>query len=112
MSDDGGMFEKMVEMGMGMAMANQLPHMMNSMMSNQNGGGQTPPSINGGGIQLYASINGTQSGPFNEQEIISLIQRGLLSEQTLVWKAGMKNWAMAKQVPEVGKYLLLYSSAY
>jgi len=99
-------------MGMGMAMANQIPRMMNSVMSDPNGGGQNPPPINGTGIQLYASINGSQCGPFNEQEVISLIQRGLLTNQTLVWKAGMKNWTMANQVPEVGKYLLLYSSAY
>lgn len=107
MADDSSIFDKMIEMGMGMTIANQIPRMMNSVMPAQNAG-QAPPPITPAGGQLYASINGNQAGPFTEQEFIALIQKGLISNDTLVWKPGMSSWLPATQVPEVGKLLLLY----
>lgn len=108
MADDS-IFDKMIEMGMGMTMANQIPRMMNSVMPDQQGS-QTPPPISTAGVQLYASINGNQAGPFSEQEFIALIQRHLVSNDTLVWRNGLSSWLPAAQVPEVGKLLLLYSN--
>ncbi len=108
MSDDNSLFDKMVEMGMGMAMASQIPKMMNQAMPNTPGS-QTPPPINQGGWQIYVGINGTQAGPFNEQELTALIQKKTVTAQTLVWKQGMSAWAPASQVPETGKLLLLYA---
>lgn len=109
MAEDNSIFDKMIEMGMGMTIANQIPRMMNSVMPNQQGG-QTPPPITSAGVQLYASINGNQAGPFSEQEFIALIQKQLVTKDTLVWKNGLSNWLPATQVPEVGKLLLLYSN--
>lgn len=107
MSDDNSLFDKMVEMGMGMAMASQIPKMMNQAMPDA--GGQTPPPIGQAGLQIYVGINGTQAGPFNEQELIALVQKKTLTAQSLVWKKGMRAWAPASQVPETGKLLLLYA---
>lgn len=109
MSEDNSIFDKMIEMGMGMTIANQIPRMMNSVMPNQQGN-QVPPPISTAGVQLYASINGSQAGPFSEQEFIALIQKRLITKDTLVWKNGLPNWLPASQVPEVGKLLLLYSN--
>lgn len=109
MAEDNSIFDKMIEMGMGMTIANQIPRMMNSVMPNQQGN-QTPPPIASAGFQLYASINGSQAGPFSEQEFIALIQKRLVTKDTLVWKKGLSNWFPATQVPEVGKLLLLYSN--
>lgn len=105
MADDS-MFDKMVEMGMGMAMVNQIPRMMGSVMTPQDCS-QTPPPVNAGS-QLYASINNSQAGPFTEQEFIAIIQKGMINKDTLVWKQGLANWMPASQVPEVSKLLLLY----
>ena len=108
MADDNSIFDKMIEMGMGMTIANQIPRMMDSVMPG-NGNGQVPPPLASAGIQLYAAINGNQAGPFCEQELITLIRKGLVSNSTLVWKPGLSDWIPASQVPEVGKLLLLYS---
>ena len=105
MADDS-MFDKVVEMGMGMAMLNQIPRMMNSVTPQQ-GGQPTPPPVQGAGIQLYAVIDNSQAGPFTEQEFTTLIQKGMISKDTLVWKPGLANWMPASQVPEVSKLLLL-----
>lgn len=109
MADDNSLFDKMIEMGLGITMANQIPQMMNAVMPNQQGP-QTPPALSSSSFQVYVSINGNQAGPFNEQEFIALIQKGLVNKESLVWKKGMANWLPANQVPEVGKLLLLYSS--
>lgn len=109
MAEDNSIFEKMIEMGMGLTIANQIPRMMSSVMPNQQGG-QTPPPLNQAEGQLYASINGNQAGPFTEQEFIVLIQKKIVTRETLVWKNGLPNWVAAAQVPEVGKLLLLYSN--
>lgn len=109
MAEDNSIFDKMIEMGMGMTIANQIPRMMNSVMPSQQNT-QTPPPMAQNGLQIYASINGSQAGPFSEQELITLIQKGMISKDTLVWKQGLSNWLQANQVPEVGKLLLLYSN--
>ncbi len=110
MSKDNSIFEQMLEMGMGMTVAREIPRMMNNAMGcNQQNSQQTPPPIANPGVQLYAAINNSQAGPFNEQEFVTLIQRGLINNDTLVWKAGLSGWVPANQVPEVGKLLLLYS---
>ena len=110
MANDNSIFDKMIEMGMGMTMAREIPKMMDAAMGyNQQNPQNVPPPIANNGIQLYAAINNSQAGPFNEQEFIALIQKGLVGNETLVWKAGLPNWVPANQVPEVGKLLLLYS---
>ena len=111
MADDSSLFDKVVEMGMGMAMVSQMPRMMNAAMPDATGM-PTPPPMNGpeAGLQIYASINNNQAGPFSEQEFITLIQKDMVNANSLVWKKGMRSWMPASQVPETGKLLLLYSN--
>ena len=112
MADDNSLFDKMIEMGMGMTIANQIPQMMNSVMPNQNQQvvASTPPPIVGNVFQIYACIRGQQVGPLNEQECVQFIQKGLITKDTLMWKVGLPNWIAATQIPEIGKLLLLYNA--
>lgn len=110
MADDNSIFDKMIEMSMGMTMAREMSRMTeNALHSNNQTVGQAPPPVQPAGVQLYAAINNTQAGPFTEQEFVTLIQKGLVTSNTLVWKAGLSSWVPATQLPEVGKLLLLYS---
>ena len=106
MADDS-IFDKMIEMGMGMTIANQIPRMMNSVMPDQTPSA-TPPHMPAATLQVYAIIDNRQVGPLNEQECIALIQKGMIVDSTLVWKAGLANWVTACQIPEIGKLLLLH----
>lgn len=109
MANDNSIFDKMIEMGMGMTMAREMSRMTeNAMHSNNQYPQQAPPPIHPTS-QIYAAINNTQAGPFSEQEIMTLIKKGMITNATLVWKPGLPNWVLASQVPEVGKLLLLYS---
>ena len=110
--DDNSIFDKMIEMSMGMTVAREMSRMTEAAMTqNQQPRYNTPPPATAPvSVQIYASINNTQAGPFTESEVITLIQRGMITNETFVWKAGLPNWLPANQVPEVGKLLLLYSN--
>jgi len=46
----------------------------------------------GNPIVFYLGIEGEQSGPFSKEELISLIQQGLISKESLVWWEGQADW--------------------
>lgn len=89
----------MTGMMMGGAMGQQMAGMMNTMGQNMQGAMNTPPPIPN--VQYHISINGSQSGPFNMQQLSQMAQNGQFTPQTYVWKQGMANWAFAKDVPEL-----------
>ena len=84
---------------MGGAMGQQMAGMMNSMGQNMQGAMNTPPPIPN--VQYHISVNGSQAGPFNMQQLAQMAQGWQLTPQTYVWKQGMENWAFAKDVAEL-----------
>ena len=58
-------------------------------------------------MQVYVVVNGQQAGPFTKTELTQLIKNGMLAAETLVWEAGMANWAQAATMPNVNKLLIL-----
>ena len=106
--DSGNFIEKMMELGIGMSMIQQMPAMINSVMPQPNaqGASPTPPPIKESS-QTYLAVDGTQAGPFSDEELVKLVQNDLLTPETLVWKAGMSAWTPAAQVPEVNKLFFL-----
>jgi len=85
-------------MGMGFAMANQMGQ---AMMNQGQAGAGTPPPVPGAGAMFFMVINGQQAGPFDMNTLRSQASSGALTGATLVWRAGMANWAPAGQVPEL-----------
>ena len=81
-----------MELGIGMAMANQMMNAMPSSSSQQPPIATPPPPA-----QWYLHQNGQQLGPFDFNQ---LSQQGLTS-QSQVWKAGMNSWQAASTVPEL-----------
>lgn len=107
MAEDSGSFiEKMMELGIGMSMIQQMPAMMNSVMPQTNTQGTTPPPVQEQ-TQTYLAVDGTQAGPFSDEELVKLAQNTILTPESLVWKTGMSAWAPASQVPEVNKLFIL-----
>ena len=89
----------MTGMMMGGAMGQQMAGMMNAMGQNMQGAMNTPPPIPN--VQYHISVNGSQAGPFNMQQLAQMAQGGQLTPQTYVWKQGMPNWEFAGNVPEL-----------
>ena len=49
--------------------------------------------------QWYTGRGGKQEGPFSDERLRELIAAGVVVTDTLVWSAGMTNWAKAAEVP-------------
>lgn len=90
----GGMGDAM-GLGAGFAMANQMAQSMNTGAV---AGG--PPPVPGA-VQYFIAAGGQQTGPFTIEQIGQQASAGALKADTLVWKAGMAQWAKALEVPEV-----------
>ena len=106
--DSGNFIEKMMELGIGMSMIQQMPAMINSVMpqSGQAPGAAVPPPVQERS-RTYLAVDGTQAGPFTDEELVKLIRNNLLSPETLVWRQGMAAWTPASQVPDVNKLFIL-----
>lgn len=89
----------MTGMMMGGAMGQQMAGMMQNMGQQMQGAMNTPPPMPN--VQYHVSVNGSQAGPFNMQQLQQLAQNGQLTPQTYVWKQGMANWEFAGYVQEL-----------
>ena len=106
--DNGSFIEKMMELGIGMSMIQQMPAMINSVMPQaaQAPPAQTPPPAHEQ-QKTYLAVDNAQAGPFSDEELVKLIKNDLLKPETLVWKVGMSAWAQASLVPDVNKLFVL-----
>jgi len=91
----GGAASDGLGMGMGFAMANQFAKQMA-------GGGEPagPPPLPAE-AQYYVGAGGQRSGPYDLAGILSQIQQGRISDETLMWKTGMAEWLKAGTFAEL-----------
>ncbi len=52
-------------------------------------------------VAYYVALNGQQAGPFDLARLTQMIASGELTRATLVWKAGMPDWASAEGTAEL-----------
>ncbi len=101
-NNPGGVAGAAVGIGAGVAMGAQ---MMNAMGGNAaaaplGGAGAAPPPIPGA-VAFHVAVNGQQVGPFDLAVLQQQAASGSLTRASLVWKAGMAQWAKAGDVPEL-----------
>ncbi|MBQ1973800.1 MAG: SPFH domain-containing protein [Paraprevotella sp.] len=89
----------MTGMMMGGAMGQQMAGMMNNMGQQMQQTMNTPPPVPN--VQYHLSVNGTQSGPFDIQQLAQMAQNGQLTMQTYVWRQGMAGWELAGNMMEL-----------
>ncbi len=96
-----------VGLGAGVGLGSAVGQMFGQSMQQgqQQGGGQGqapsgPPPVPQAST-YYVAIEGQQTGPFDMNALQQKIQAGEVSRDTLVWKAGMDQWAKAGNVDEV-----------
>jgi len=108
MNDDSFFsIDRLVEFGMGMAVAQQMVNTMNSAMTNMNVPGAMNPMQNLAPQFYYAMIEGNQAGPFSEQELSRLITQKKIVKETYIWKPGLSKWEIAEKLPEILKMVAL-----
>jgi len=111
MSNDSSFFsmDRLVEFGMGMAVAQQMVGTMNHTMQNMRVPGAGNPVLPSQRPELayYVMLDGKQAGPFSECEVVRLINDKKVSKETYVWHAGLREWQIAENVPTVLRLVAL-----
>lgn len=92
--------DHMVEMAMGLSMASLFSQALNSAFANSTAQQQAP--LNTPAKYIYAILDGKQQGPFSPGEIVAFIQSGHLTRETYMWKPGMPEWKLAKDITDIG----------
>ncbi len=79
--------------------------MMQSMMNQQKTTGQGPgvPPPPPPQMQFYIAVGGQQQGPYTLEQLRQLIASGQVKQDTYVWRQGLNNWVLAKDLPEVAQ---------
>jgi len=100
--------DKLVEFGLGIAVAQQMVNSMNHAMQNAYVPGAQSPMLQQRLAHSYHVIlDGKPAGPFTEQEVSRLISDGKITKGTHVWRPGMARWELAEQVPDVLRLVAL-----
>ena len=99
--------DRLVEFGLGMAVAQQMVNSMNHALTNSHIPGAMNPM--GGRIptNYHVVIDGKPAGPFTEEEISKLITAGKVTKSTYVWKFGMPKWELAENMADVLKLVAM-----
>ena len=97
--------DRLVEFGMGMAMAQQMVSMMNQTMRQMYVPGciQSMPAAQP--LTVYVAINGRQVGPISESEFTQLVTTQQVTKDTLAWMPGMLAWKPIEQIPSILKVI-------
>ena len=107
-SDNFFSIDRLVEFGLGMAVAQQMVKSMNHALANT----VIPGAMNTMEPQrlpntCFVIIDGKQAGPFSEAEISRLITEGKVNRTSYVWMPGMLKWEQAENVAGVLKIVAL-----
>lgn len=99
--------DKLVEFGMGVAIANQMAASMNQTLNQMTipGAGKVMPTHSE--IVYYAVLDGKQSGPYSLTELSRLIADKKVVKETYIWKPGMTQWDLVENVEEALRLIAL-----
>lgn len=99
--------DRLVEFGMGMAMAQQMVRVMNETMQTMYVPG-APNTISAPQpLTIYVGIDGTPLGPLSESEFVKMASEKKVTYSTLVWLPGMTGWKPIDQVLDILKLIAL-----
>jgi hypothetical protein len=99
--------DRLVEFGLGVAVARQMVNSMNHALSN----GQAPGLMNqvkpASSPSYFVVLDGKPAGPFSEQELAKLIMDAKVVKTTFVWRPGFAKWQLAEELPDVLRLVAL-----
>lgn len=101
--------DRLVEFGLGMAMARQMIDVMNESMRSMYvpGSIQSMPQPMAVSQNYYVVMDGNAVGPLDEKELSQLISQRKVDKNTLAWIPGMTGWMPIEQIPAVLKIVAL-----
>lgn len=93
--------DRLVEFGLGVAVAQQMARSMNHALENTHVPGSQTPMLAPTARLYYVALDGKAAGPFGETEFSALIAQSRITKDSLVWRPGMSRWEPAENIPEV-----------
>lgn len=99
--------DRLLEFGLGMGMAQQMINVMNQSMRSMYIPGSIQSMPQPMASIYYVAINGHQTGPLRECELMELIRDKKVTKDTLAWMPGMASWLPVEKVPEILKLIAL-----
>lgn len=99
--------DRLIEFGMGAAVAAQMANSMNVGLQQMKTPGVDNPMIPATESVYYVVLDGAAAGPFSVTELSRLIAEKKVCKETYVWKPGMPQWGLAENVEEVLKLVAL-----
>lgn len=100
-NEGGGAAGSAMEMGLGLAMANQMTQTMGAAMGQPAAPAASAPPPLPGQKMYHVDMGGQSGGPYSVEQIRAGIASGQVTPKTLVWTTGMASWAAAGTVPEL-----------
>lgn len=86
--NEGGVAGNLMGAGLGLGLGAGIGNQIGNVSNNLNTSIPPQPPT----ISYYAIINNQQEGPFDLNTIIQKLSAGMLTKDSLVWKAGMASW--------------------
>lgn len=100
--------DRLVEFGLGIAVAQQMANTMNHAIQNTMiPGAQFPMQPSRLPSGFYAVLDGKQAGPFSEAELVRLISENKITKSTYLWQPGMMKWDHAENIPDLLRIVAL-----
>ena len=97
--------DRLIEFGMGMAMAQQMVRVMNETIQTMYVPGSIQSMPAAPPVTFYVAINGRQVGPISESEFTQLVTTKQVTKDTLAWMPGMLAWKPIEQIPSILKVI-------
>lgn len=94
--EEGAPTDKAIDIG---AVGKKVSSAFSGALSGLKNKKNTPPPIPT--VQFFVAIDGKQAGPFDIASLKAMYNEGNFTEDSLVWKEGMKNWEKAGMVKEL-----------
>ncbi len=102
--------DHLVSFGIGIPIATRMMATMNHALGNTMMPGVDMHSPQNK-IGIYAYVAGDQVGPLTNEEFETLVKKGMIDDDTLVWMSGQIGWQHAKKVPHIYKLVLMNKDA-
>lgn len=79
MAEDNNFIERIMELGIGISLAQQMPDMLSRCMPGRQPVQAAPPELPTAG-SYYIVVDDSQAGPFSEDDLMKMIRNGLMSK--------------------------------
>ena len=110
MSTDFYSVDKLIEFGLPANAANEMINSMNQVFNKMKTPGvDITPNVENTWTEdlYYAVVDGKESGPYSMKEVVRLIVDKKITQESYIWRPGMRDWDYARNFPEIVRLIAI-----